>query len=415
MSGDRGWIKARGGGWVPAGRWIKTHDGERVRWVPVPEAPPPLPPPSLYSDLDGEFLRNPLEFMRKHSVSPPHQSGQTGLSEFGTVAATTVARGSNFKVEKEFEIPDQPVERRTGAGGIRHMQLIKHPDPNFPGATSLRFAPAGEEIVNGTRSIPIYWLPWKDLKILQCKIPEVPRSLAGWDDEAYPRFFFTAGINGCSVFVHGDSRSPTVSHAGLENPLTRPAGEFWLKQMDKTRSGFYGSEIRGAIHRHDYMFKGSGESKLATDYLQWLSMPGGNFKLEITSPFGCVFGMRFGRLWSFYLQKSVVVTTVRFYKKPEVYKEQRPNTAIRPIFDVKARDTGLLATREPSQYSLNWWGPIPSLSLNWLGPMPYPSPSWTEVKIFSTSEAHSRPLEVSELFPNRRTDGNLNGFVRRTF
>ena len=91
-------------------------------------------------------------------------------------------------------------------------------------------------------------------------------------------------------------------------------------QMAVTKSGYSASAIRGEVNTHDYMFKGGQARRLAEEYLKFLSSSTGDFKLDIQSPFGCVFGIRYGRSWTLYLQKSVVFDKVRFYNKSGVVK-----------------------------------------------------------------------------------------------
>lgn len=342
------------------------------------------------SGLTAEFLKNPLLFMRTHSMSPPSDSGAAWTGDHGVVAATSKAAASNFDATINEGVFGATVERRTGSGGIRHVQFVKHPDLNFPGAIGLKVAPPTGFTQDGSW-LPIYFLPWKSLKILSYTIPAVPQSLAEWDDEEYPRFFFTAGINGCSVFANGSAQGPTVSHAGLDAKLSRSAGEFWRMQMAATKSGFSASAIRGEINAHDYMFKGGQARALAEEYLKFLAGTGKNdFKLEIQSPFGCVFGVRYGRSWTLYLQKSVVFDKVRFYKKSEVVK-----TVVNPRrTDIFAKDTGLLARQQQSNFVPRKLGFVPL-------------PGKKEVEVYSTSHRFSMPLQIEEMFPNRKTIGNL--------
>jgi hypothetical protein len=322
-------------------------------------------------------------------MSPPSDSGSSWAGDHGVVAATTQVAASNFDSGINEGVFGATVERRTGAGGIRHVQFINHPDLNFPGAIGLKIAPATGFTQDGSW-LPIYFLPWKSLNILSYSIPAVPQSLAEWDDEEYPRFFYTAGINGCSVFASGSPHGPTISHAGLNAKLSRSAGEFWRMQMAVTKSGFSASAIRGEINTHDYMFKGGQARKLADDYLKFLSSSTGDFKLDIQSPFGCLFGIRYGRAWTLYLQKSVVFEKVRFYKKSGV--EKKVVTAYRT--DMYAKDTGLLATKQPSDFVKRKIGALPL-------------PGKKEVEVYSTSFRYSLPLQIEEMFPNRKTIGDL--------
>jgi hypothetical protein len=340
--------------------------------------------------LTAEFLKNPLLFMRLHSMSPPNDSGNSWAGEFGTLApgGTSVVPASNFDATTNEGVFGATVERRTGAGGIRHVQMIKHPDANFPQAVGLKIAPATGFRQDGSW-LPVYWLPWASLRILSYSIPAVPQSLDEWDDEEFPRFFFTAGINGCSVFAQGSPHGPTVSHAGLNAKLSRSAGEFWRMQMAKTKSGYSSEAITGEINTHDYMFKGGLAKKLAEDYLQFLDGGGNDFQLEIQSPFGCVFGIRYGRAWTLYLQKSVVFNKVRFYKRSGLTE----HVASAHRTDYFAKDTGLLARQETKQVGRR------------LGPVPLPGKK--QVQVYSTSHRYSMPLQVEEMFPNRKVVGDL--------
>ncbi|MGH9586338.1 MAG: hypothetical protein ACRD3F_05265 [Acidobacteriaceae bacterium] len=341
--------------------------------------------------LTHEFLKNPLLFMRTHSMSPPNDSGNSwlGLGDFGASAKVHRAPGDQFETGMDTDI-----DRRTGAGGIRHVKIVEHTSLDFPGATGLKILP------NGTPQdgswVPIYFLPWRSLNILSYQIPGVPQGLADWDDEEYPRFFFTAGINGCSVFAQGSPQSPTISHAGINGNLTRPAGEFWRSQMALTKSGYGSEAIRGEANKHEYMFNKGQPHQLANEYAKFLSATDGkDFKIEIQSPFGCVFGIRFGRSWTLYLQKSVVFNKVRFYKQSGVREQARGN-----LTDHFAKDTGMLATKQPSQFVGRRLGALPL-------------PGKKEVQVFSTSYRFSMPLEVAEMYPNKKSLGDLRAVFKR--
>jgi len=333
--------------------------------------------------LTHEFLKNPLLFMRTHSMSPPNDSGNTWLTDFGTSASVSKVADRYFEDDTAHDI-----DRRTGAGGIRHVKIVEHTSMDFPGATGLKVLP------NGTNQdgswLPIYFLPWRSLNILSYQVPGVPHGLADWDDEEYPRFFFTAGINGCSVFAQGSPESPTISHAGINGNLTRPAGEFWRMQMALTKSGYGSEAIRGEANKHEYMFNKGQPHKLAAEYSKFLSSNDSkDFKIEIQSPFGCVFGIRFGRSWTLYLQKSVVFNKVRFYKKSGVREQARGN-----LTDHFAKDSGMLATKLPSQFVGRRLGALPL-------------PGKKEVQVFSTSHRFSMPLEITEMYPNKKSLGDL--------
>lgn len=343
--------------------------------------------------LTGEFLANPLQFMRTHSMSPPSDSGATFAKEHGTVAKTNFVPGAEFHESVSENLAGTTIERRTGAGGVRQMQVIRHADLNFPGACGLKIATATQ--MTDRSYVPIYWLPWKSKMILSYKIPAVPHSLAEWDDDEYPRFFFTAGINGCSVFAQGSPEGPTVSHGGIESKIAGSTAEFWRKQMALTKSGWGGEAIRGEVNKQEYMFSGGSAKVLAEEYKTFLGPTGkDNFSMEIVSPFGCVFGIRYGRSWTLYLQKSVVFNKVRFYKADgvkEIASEYRT--------DMFAKDSGLLAKQEPSVFSKIKIGPLTVRN--------------KEAKVFSTAQRFAMPLEVVEIYPNRKTLGSLKDVFKK--
>jgi hypothetical protein len=354
-------------------------------WARARPASAPIKPTGMTAD----FLRNPLLFMRSHSMSPPDNAGASWTGDLGTSAATTVVPASNFAANTDEGTLGATVDRRVGAGGTRHVQLIKHPSMDFPGAAGLKFAPATGFQQDGSW-LAISWLPWASLKILSYTIPAVPQSLAEWEDEEYPRFFFTAGINGCSVFVQGNPHGPTISHAGITGKLSRSAGEFWRMMMAKTKSGYSSEAIRGEANAHQYMFQGLQSRKLAEEYEKFLQPgPKDDFTVEITSPFGCVFGIRYGRSWTMYLQKSVSFTKVRFYKESGVRKVVGTYRS-----DMFAKDTGLLATKQASKFIGRSLGPVPL-------------PGKKEVQVYSTSHRFSVPLQIMEIFPNQKTLGDL--------
>lgn len=62
----------------------------------------------------------------------------------------------------------------------------------------------------------------------------------------------------------------------------------------------------------------SGNAKTANtdEYLRWLkTLPSGPVTVSHVVPWGCVFGIRYGRLWSFYLQENAVIHTYKVVAK----------------------------------------------------------------------------------------------------
>ena len=68
---------------------------------------------------------------------------------------------------------------------------------------------------------PIYWLPWKRDAVTKVKLRD-GRPRLFLNQEGRARLFITAALSGCSVFVEGDPRMPTVYHFNTLSPTALP-------------------------------------------------------------------------------------------------------------------------------------------------------------------------------------------------
>ena len=373
MSGTNSgnWKRGPGGGWIPTQAPVVPPRNQAPA-VPPRTAQPPMP----VSPLNAEFLANPLLFIRKHSCSPPDNDESFGaeISRVTPLAGEILSGGLGSSTGGD-------IVRNSVKSLKRFMRLKAHTKPDFPNTVTLDLKPM-RETPNDDR-IPIYWLPWFSLRIMEITIPPVPSNLVDPDDDEYPRFFFTAGINGCSVFAKGEATNPTIFHAGITGNLGRGAPQFWRDQMANTGTGYGQSAIKGEANRDDYMFTKVEDSALARKYLAWLSQasPGSKpFAIDIGSSFGCVFGIRFGRHWSLYLQESMMVSTVHFHKKSDVAKTKVHNNV---SFQVK----GSLVQAVPFQHKGTAFSKI------------VVPPKKNEV--FSSKSTRPLPLRVSEIYPTK--------------
>lgn len=85
-------------------------------------------------------------------------------------------------------------------------------------------------------------------------------------------------------------------------------------------------KVKGEVNVGDYMFDDPKESALATRFTKRQrasSEP--RFELKVQSSFGCVFGIMYGRHWSFYLQQSIAMNSVHFVKKDGVSEVENHN------------------------------------------------------------------------------------------
>jgi len=150
-----------------------------------------------------------------------------------------------------------------------------------------------------------------------------------------PDIFFTAAINGCSVFFQGTAQNPTVYHCGGD-PDYRPhpkmakvngfkkavrdpneAAEFWralvLAHGDLTK-GEVGGEVNKTQYIMDTPTADASEKRTANSdaYFKWLKKnklaDKDKFRIVEVRPWGCVFGVRTGDDWQFYLQENATIT-----------------------------------------------------------------------------------------------------------
>lgn len=321
-----------------------------------------------------------MDLFRKYPVVPP--SNMTG-QEFairGRVFKDSNQRENTVIKSGGDEVIWKTVEGQK-SGGVKgdnrivRISFQKVTVGNEAGA--LTFLPS-------TTGVPIYFLPWGSLNIYDLTIPDVGRNLYDPDDPANPGLFFTAAINGCSVFVKGSPNSPQVFHAGITGEFSGGkdvAPDYWRAMVQKIllRNGTSVEETGRVreVNKRDYVYDGmhGGTTKTAIDFEQWLKGEAGpDFKSHIVSPWGCVFGIRYGRTWAFYLQENATVTTFRYVKKKNVEKVQRHSQV-----DLKIKGTNQLVQKEVQHKKF--------------GLIKY------DKSVYVSTETVSRPIQIREFFP----------------
>jgi hypothetical protein len=223
--------------------------------------------------------------------------------------------------------------------------------------------------------IPIWFLPWRSGHMVKIKIEEVdldtamiPSGVTGIDPLPNPSLFFTAAINGCSVFVTGSAKHPSLYHGGMSGASVEEEGQkafgetvfnsvggtaeaVWREVLEGVWHGRDGKLIQkpaiwhndaklkkdkgfiGEVNKSDYVTERSGSdfvkyyspmmkkefktTQIAADFQKHLEQ---NQKDSITevdvNAWGCVFGLRdSGGAWAFYLQKNASVIYQRWVKK----------------------------------------------------------------------------------------------------
>jgi hypothetical protein len=186
-----------------------------------------------------------------------------------------------------------------------------------------------EERINSKDRLPVFYLPWASDYFVRMTIPEyrienVVDFGSGVEIDPYcPRLFFTAALSGCPVSVYGDPRRPTVVHVGTERstPYGEDCARFWRELLWIER--LQRRDYRATAHEvnvNDYM----GNTETLQKFKEWLKTQRSKFNVEHVVNWGAVFGIRYGRLWSFYLQENAIVE--RFTVEKEKRLQQRTKT-----------------------------------------------------------------------------------------
>lgn len=294
----------------------------------------------MFDSENDKFLRDPLAYMQKRSICPPDNI--TGDAHRGETAATLNTSGF---VPTHTTLNSQPTSIRY-ARVMRDMKVAyikmykdKRKDPNIrndEGVDTIRFKSMFQK---KSGYIPVYFLPW-DVSgaIIRLTIP------AKGTLNPDPDIFFTAAINGCSVFIQGAKTSPTIYHAGGDTGQSdhNQAARFWREALsnhiNNTASARGRGHIMAEVNKTDYIKTpgtvGNSTTPRAMQFEAELkrNLDKGNFSVYMVNPWGCVMGIRTGNDWSFYLQENgTVICNIVSKKGVEVRKYSRP-MSIRKIF-----------------------------------------------------------------------------------
>lgn len=172
---------------------------------------------------------------------------------------------------------------------------------------------------------PCYFLPWKPQAMVYMTIPR-QGTRVGNPTPPDPDIFFTAAINGCSVFIQGDPANPTIYHCGgdPDYPTTKRdpqvAATFWRNLV--INSGEQGQRLRGEVNKTDYVLDitttNAAEKSTASSrqYESWLKAnTDDTVRIKQVKPWGCVFGIRRNGNWTFYLQENATIQYATIRKK----------------------------------------------------------------------------------------------------
>lgn len=298
-----------------------------------------------------------MEFFKNFAISPPNDAGHDVVLMPGQKMATLTSKQTLTKALEIWSdedlvvlpsgLPKPTIDyQRVIAGKVVWADVIPV-DRDKPGAKTfaLQMETGGNRKALKTLGlVPIYYLPWSSGKLIEIRLPDVG---ADMDNTAeHPRLFFTAALSGCSIFVDGDPARPRIVHAGINGALKEDAATFWrsmLKNVSRNTGIPIDDHLR-EVNKNQYM--ATVWAKGFKNFLQ----ADHKSTLDITDvkEWASVFGIRFGRLWSFYLQRNVTATTYRLVKKKDTHIfKPNANTSIRVLkssgLDVVEKDNGFFS------------------------------------------------------------------------
>ena len=299
--------------------------------------------------LNKELMADPLAFARKYSIlgdndaaEPAVQLGMTG--EYHLTKMKGLAKIAYLEcVRMEFS-----AEIHSGT----HKERAQRDLMVNEGADTVKITPTKD----GMGEVPAFFLPW-DYRggTVKLSIPSLAKfELNFWGANKtyggsaiggsqivknYPKFFLTAAINGCSVFVTGTATEPTVYHCGKSGDVP-DAINMWRETVVKLAGK--AADGMGEANKSDYVkdgvtkdAKGFNTTARAMDFTTALTdaYKRGKVRIQEVRPWGAVFGIcdDFGH-WTFYLQENATIRYDVIDKKMlGLTKKVRPFSVSRPM------------------------------------------------------------------------------------
>lgn len=282
------------------------------------------------SALDRQLRDDPLTFLSTNAVWPESNTAGQTFSSPGKQGHDELQHVQRFD-----QVGNQVMLARLAASNRGSYTLDVKRVADVPPAEY------------GDR-VPVYYLPWASKGVTSMTLHPPPPPVPGKParparPELEPRIFFTAGLSGCSVFVEGSPRHPTIHHAGYELSVMddladrsrdRDVESYWRRVFaDLRRSQGAFAEVNKAAYVDDgtrvteYKCVTTGEkdkngvlvkkmvpvAAKSTQHAERFSTflkaeNGSRVQLERVLPGGSVFGVRddLGN-WSFYLQRIATI------------------------------------------------------------------------------------------------------------
>ncbi len=304
---------------------------------------------NLLEGSEADFLK----LIKKYCLCPPSQISNYRGKDVGDVdvasdnSATPLLQNSKrstnvrlAKIPKSHKVAyiDLRLEARHAVGGGTRMEGGDHIYFDCDYAQQANY-------------VPVYYLPWDDSGAsIRLTIPRMG------SNNPDPRVFFTAAINGCSIFFQGTQDNPTVYHCGGSTGYgsdVQKATDFWEEVMTEflasdQKAGAMGPLGNRNVNKQEYITtpnvkaKQVGPTGIASKELttnRAKSYQGdlvtkhraGKLTVRQVSPWACVLGRRNDAGdWTFYLQENA---TIQYHE----VKRELPNLfkpTISPTYSV---------------------------------------------------------------------------------
>jgi hypothetical protein len=322
----------------------------------------------LYNDMLTTSRASFRTFIKTYAISPPSDPGFTadvpltmlhagGVKVARPKIATTAATDPRFAGSATTSIEMRKISKTNAK-----VYVDLNPYPLQTAITAQRGAEGGNTIYLDmsqaavANHVPVWFLPWLGGSAIRLTIPS---GAAG----AHSNIFFTAAINGCSIFIQGTPANPTIFHCGGGtgfSPIQLDEGAvFWQAVMDEfIASDLAENKNKGALHgtsvdKREYVSQPGHTAAVphphiagAVTYMKSTARADalktelrkkhkfGRLGIEEVNPWGCVMGRRDGAgNWKFYLQENATIVYHQLYRNPikNIMQAYKTGTVAMPL------------------------------------------------------------------------------------
>jgi hypothetical protein len=291
-----------------------------------------------YNDLligdDAHFNK----LLKRYSICPPSHIGGYYGAKLGEIAVG--ATSANPTLALSVRANDINKRRIEGNRKIAYVDLRLNQRNQTGAGVEGDMITFDATYAVTPNYVPVYYLPWEDAGAsirLTIPVAAVNKGPSHPLDPADPYLFFTAAINGCSIFFRGTPQHPTIFHCGGSTGRTalNDQAQFWQEVMAEFvqsddaklgRQAKLGPLYANSVDKRDYIknpnvtttFGAAGGQVNTTANAK--SYQGklrgkhalGKLSVESVNPWGCVLGRRADNGdWTFYLQENA---TIRYHE-----------------------------------------------------------------------------------------------------